>query len=121
MAEKNEAVLPVKIDTTQAFAELEQLNQGLTAAVSNMLGSTLNEYSNAGAAIEASIEKTALRISGLEVKLADNLTANKDVIKSEIKTLPNIIHKNKLKMDHRPKCKARHNKPLRGKHRQKTI
>ena len=37
------------------------------------------------------------------------------MLKNEIKTLPNIIHKNKLKMDHRRKCKARHDKTLRGK------
>ena len=28
-------------------------------------------------------------------------------VKNEIRTLPNTIHKNKLKMDKRPKCKAR--------------
>ena len=27
--------------------------------------------------------------------------------KNEIRILPNPIHKNKLKMDYRPKCKAR--------------
>ena len=37
--------------------------------------------------------------------------------KNEIKTLPNTIHKDKLKMDYRPKCKTRNYKTLRGKHR----
>jgi len=39
------------------------------------------------------------------------------VQKNEIRTLPNTIHKNKFKMDQRSKCKARHYKTLRGKHR----
>ena len=39
----------------------------------------------------------------------------------EIRMLPNTIHKNKLKMDQRPKCKTRHYKTLRGKHRQNTL
>ena len=34
--------------------------------------------------------------------------------KNEIRTLPNTIHKNKLKMDSRPKCKTGHYKTLRG-------
>ena len=33
--------------------------------------------------------------------------------------LSNTIHKNKLKMDYRSKCKTRKYKTLRGKHRQK--
>ena len=32
--------------------------------------------------------------------------------KNEIRTLPNTIHKNKLKMDQRPKCKTGHYKTL---------
>ena len=40
--------------------------------------------------------------------------------KNEIRILPNTIHKNKLKMVKRPKCKARHYKTLGGKHRQNT-
>ena len=36
-------------------------------------------------------------------------------------SLTNTIHKNKLKMDQRPKCKARYYKTLRGKHRQNTL
>ena len=40
--------------------------------------------------------------------------------KNEIRALPNTIHKNKLKMDHKPKCKTRKYKTLRGKHRQNT-
>ena len=35
--------------------------------------------------------------------------------KNEIRTLPNTRHKNKLKMNQRPKCKAGHYKTLRGK------
>ena len=34
---------------------------------------------------------------------------------NEIRILPNIIHKDKLKMDQRPKCKTRNYKTLRGK------
>ena len=37
------------------------------------------------------------------------------------RTFSNTIHKNKLKMDQRPKCKARHSRTLRGKHRQNTL
>ena len=33
----------------------------------------------------------------------------------------NSIHKNKLKMNQRPKCKARHYKTLREKHRQNIL
>ena len=40
--------------------------------------------------------------------------------KSEIGTLPNTIHKNKLKMDWRSKCKAAYYKTLRGKCRQNS-
>ena len=32
-----------------------------------------------------------------------------------MRTLPNTIHKGKLKMDERPKCKTRNYKTLRGK------
>ena len=39
---------------------------------------------------------------------------------NEVRTLPNTIHKDKLKMDLRPKCKTRSNKTFRGKHRQNT-
>ena len=41
--------------------------------------------------------------------------------KNENRTLPNTIHKHKLKMDYRPKCKTRHYKTLRGKHRSNTL
>ena len=37
--------------------------------------------------------------------------------KNKIRTLPNIINKDKTKMDLRPKCKTRDYKTLRGKHR----
>ena len=42
-------------------------------------------------------------------------------VKNEIRTLPNTVQKKKLKMDQRLKCKARHYKTLRGKHRQNTL
>ena len=35
--------------------------------------------------------------------------------KNEVRTFSNTIHKNKLKMDQRPKCKIRYCKTLRGK------
>ena len=35
--------------------------------------------------------------------------------------LEHSIHKNKLKMDQRPKCKTTHYKTLRGKHRQNAL
>ena len=41
--------------------------------------------------------------------------------KNEIRTFSNTIHKNKLKMDQRPRCKARHSRTLRGKHGQNTL
>ena len=41
-------------------------------------------------------------------------------VKNEIRTLPNTIHKDKLKMDERPKCKTRNCKALRGQHRHNT-
>ena len=41
--------------------------------------------------------------------------------KSETRTLSNTIHKNKLKMNWRSKCKTRSYKTLRGKHRQNTL
>ena len=37
--------------------------------------------------------------------------------KNEIRALPNTIHKNKFKMDERPRYKTRHYKTLIGKHR----
>ena len=39
----------------------------------------------------------------------------------KLEHFPNTIHKNKLKMDYRLKCKARNSKSLRGKHRQNTL
>ena len=42
-------------------------------------------------------------------------------VKNEIRTFSNTIYKNKLKMDQRRKCNARHYKTLRGKHRQNTL
>jgi len=41
--------------------------------------------------------------------------------KNEIRTLPNTIHKNKLKMDLRLRYKTRYYKTLRGKHRPNTL
>ena len=35
-----------------------------------------------------------------------------------MRTLPNTVHKDKLEMDQRPKCKTRNYETLRGKHRQ---
>ena len=40
-------------------------------------------------------------------------------VKEISRTFPNIIHKNKLKMD--PKLKARYYKTFRGKYRQSTL
>ena len=42
-------------------------------------------------------------------------------LKSESRTFFNTIHKIKLKMDWRPKCKTWYNKTLRCKHRQNTL
>ena len=42
-------------------------------------------------------------------------------VKEEIRTLPNTILKDKLKMDERAKCKTRNYKTLRRKHRQNTL
>ena len=41
--------------------------------------------------------------------------------KNETRTLSNTIHKNKLKMDYRSKCKTRNYKTPRGEHRQNTL
>ena len=41
--------------------------------------------------------------------------------KNESRTLSNTIHKNKLKIDLRSKCKTRNNKTHRGEHRQNTL
>ena len=41
--------------------------------------------------------------------------------KNQSRTFSNIIHKNKLKIDERSKCKTRHSETLRGKHRQNTV
>ena len=47
---------------------------------------------------------------------------NSCVLMNEVRMLPNSIHKNKFKMEQRPKSKARHyKKNLRGKHRQNTL
>ena len=59
-------------------------------------------------------EKTASSISG--AGKTEQLH-----VKNEIRTLPNTIHKNKLKMDQRPKYKTGHYKTLRGKHRKNTL
>ena len=42
------------------------------------------------------------------------------VQKNEIRTLPNAIDKDKVKMDYKTKCKIRNYKTLRGKHRQNS-
>ena len=47
----------------------------------------------------------------------ENWTATCKKQKNEIRTLLNTIHRNKLKMDQRPKCKARHYKTFKGKYR----
>ena len=41
--------------------------------------------------------------------------------KNKTGLLCHTIHKNKLKMDSRPKCKTGHYKTLRGKHRKNTL
>ena len=41
--------------------------------------------------------------------------------KNKIRIFFNTMHKNKLKMDKRPKCKTGYYKTLRGKHRQNTL
>ena len=41
--------------------------------------------------------------------------------KNETRTLPNTIHKNKLKMDYRSKSKTRNYETPRGKHNQNTL
>ena len=41
--------------------------------------------------------------------------------KNESRTLSNTIHKNKLKIDLRSKCKTRNNKTPRGEHRQNIL
>ena len=43
------------------------------------------------------------------------------LVKDETRTLSNTIHKNKLKMDYRSKCKTRNYKTPREKHRQNTL
>ena len=59
-------------------------------------------------------EKTVSSISGAG-------KTDSYMLKNEIRTLPNTIHKNKLKMDSTPKCKTGHYKTLRGKHRKNTL
>ena len=58
--------------------------------------------------------KTASSING------DGINGQLHVKKNEIKTLPTIMHKDKLKMGYRPTCKTRKGETLRGKHRQNT-
>ena len=41
--------------------------------------------------------------------------------KNEIRTFPNTIHKNKLKMDKRSKYKSGYDKTLRVKHRPNNL
>ena len=41
--------------------------------------------------------------------------------KKETRTFSNTMHRNKLKMDYRIKCKTEHDKTLKGKHRQNTL
>jgi len=43
------------------------------------------------------------------------------LLKNETRTLSNTIHKNKLKIDQRSKCKTRNYKTPRGEHRQNTL
>ena len=47
--------------------------------------------------------------------------ARKTGQKNETRTLLNTIHKNKLKVDYKPKCKTKNYKILKGKHRQSTL
>ena len=41
--------------------------------------------------------------------------------KNETRTLSDTIHKNRLKMDYKSKCKTRNYKTPRGEHRQNTL
>ena len=43
------------------------------------------------------------------------------LVKEWIRTVSNTVHKTKLKMDWRSKCKTRNYKTPRGKHRQYTL
>ena len=56
-------------------------------------------------------EKTVSSINGARK------TGQLHVKRNEIRTPSNTIHKNKVKMNQRPKCNARQYKTLRGKHR----
>ena len=47
-------------------------------------------------------------------------TGELHVNKNEIRSFFNTIHKNKLKMDYRPKCEIRHYKTSKGNRRQNT-
>ena len=60
-------------------------------------------------------EKTVSSKNGVLGKLDSYMQKN------EIRTFFNTTHKNKLKMDERPKCKTRYCKTLRGKHRKNTL
>ena len=42
-------------------------------------------------------------------------------VKEKIRTFSNTIYKNKLKMNQRPKCKARYYKTLREKYRHNSL
>ena len=41
--------------------------------------------------------------------------------KNETRTFSDTMHRNKLKVDYRIKCKTEHDKTLRGKYRQNTL
>ena len=70
-----------------------------------------------------SLIKQARTYSGEKTASSISVAGKTDsyMLKKEIRTLPNTIHKSKLKMDYRPKGKAIHYKTLRGKHRENTL
>ena len=66
------------------------------------------------------LAKEARIYSGAKTASSINVAGETGQLKNKIRTLPNTIHKDKLKMDYRPKCKTRNYKTFRRKHRENT-
>ena len=73
--------------------------------------------------VKGSLTRVPTPFNGEKTVFSTNGAGKLDIHmqKNVVGPLPYTIHKNKLKMDQRPKYKTGHYKTLRGKHRKNTL